>query len=270
MATDYEQQIDPARDYAERRGIAFRARMAEMVREYSLETVHDRIGDIIFNGGFRHNEAVRSGPEGESAGSSVRQDVEAVARDAGMDTENAMRHARRLVLVRHAHACDEILDAKRQGIEPTIDQRRELGAARRVFEEVRPFGWQDAEAAYSKDNGLAREAGTGKVDRAIRALQLETELRTDQDRADRFVERFRGLKQAGERQYAAGDYSGHRAARAEMGNMVAGLERDPQLESLLEGRKKQLGISMDFDSGMSLGQQLALSHGLGRGRGIGL
>ena len=52
--------------------------------------------------------------------------------------------------------------------------------------------------------------------------------------------------------------------------MVAGLERDPQMESLLEGRKKQLGISMDFDSGMKLGRQLALSHGLGRGRSIGL
>jgi hypothetical protein len=52
----------------------------------------------------------------------------------------------------------------------------------------------------------------------------------------------------------------------EMGNMAMSLERDPQMESLLEGRKKQLGISMDFDSGMRLGRQLALSHGLGRGR----
>jgi hypothetical protein len=79
------------------------------------------------------------------------------------------------------------------------------------------------------------------------------------------VERFRELKQTGERQYAAGDYSGYRSAR-EMGNMAMSLERDPQMESLLEGRKKQLGISMDFDSGMRLGRQLALSHGLGRGR----
>lgn len=63
---------------------------------------------------------------------------------------------------------------------------------------------------------------------------------------------------------------GYHAARAEMGNMAMSLERDPQMESLLEGRKKQLGISMDFDSGMRLGRQLALSHGLGRGRSIGL
>jgi hypothetical protein len=55
-----------------------------------------------------------------------------------------------------------------------------------------------------------------------------------------------------------------------MGNMAMSLERDPQMESLLEGRKKQLGISMDFDSGMRLGKQLALSHGLGRGRDLGI
>ena len=134
---------------------------------------------------------------------------------------------------------------------------------------MRPYGWQDAEAAYAKDESLAHEAGAGKVNRAIRALQLETEIRTSPERrADRFVERFHVLRQTGERQYAAGDYSGYRAARAEMGNMVAGLERDPQLESLLEGRKRDLGIS--FDSGMGIGRDLALSHGLGRGRGLGI
>lgn len=31
--------------------------------------------------------------------------------------------------------------------------------------------------------------------------------------------------------------------------MAKSLERDPQMESLLEDRKKQLGIDMDFDSG---------------------
>ena len=84
------------------------------------------------------------------------------------------------------------------------------------------------------------------------------------------MERFRDLKQSGERQYAAGNYSGYHAARAEMGNMAMSLERDAQMDSLLRGRERELGISMDFDSGMKLGRQLALNHGLGRGRGIGL
>src|SRR5690606_1620344 len=101
--------------------------------------------------------------------------------------------------------------------------------------------------------------------------QLETEIRTSPEhRADRFVERFQELRQTGERQYAAGNYSGYRSARAEMGNMAMSLERDAQMECLLEGRKKELGSSMDFDSGMRLGGHLALSHGLGRGRDLGI
>ena len=99
----------------------------------------------------------------------------------------------------------------------------------------------------------------------------ETELRTDPGlRADRFVERWQKLHRASDQRYAAGDYAGHRAARAEMGNMAHSLERDPQMESLLAGRKRELGIS--FDSGRSLGRELAFHHGIdfGRGRGLGL
>ena len=135
------------------------------------------------------------------------------------------------------------------------EQRHELGTARREFDEVRPYGWQDAEAAYSKDNTLAHEAGTGRIGRTVRALYQETELRLDMQRADDFVDRWQKLDRASERQYAAGDYSGYKTARKEMGNMAYSLERDPQMESLLANRKRELGI--DFDSGHSLGRNLA-------------
>ena len=174
-------------------------------------------------------------------------------------------------MIRHARASDAILDAKQQGLTPSDEQRRELGAARRAFEEVRPHGWQDAEAAYAKDGELAREAGSGRINRAIRALQLETEIRTDPQRwADRFVERWQKLDQTSQRQYQAGDMSGYKSTRAAMGNMAMSLERDPQLESILANRKRELGI--DFDTGRRLGRELAFSHGIGfgRGRGIGL
>jgi hypothetical protein len=46
--------------------------------------------------------------------------------------------------------------------------------------------------------------------------------------------------------------------------------RDPQLESILANRKRDLGI--EIESGRRLGLELAFNHGidLGRGRGIGL
>ncbi|MCV2449591.1 Ti-type conjugative transfer relaxase TraA [Paracoccus sp. DMF] len=268
MATDYEQQIDPAPSYAERRGITSHAHDAVVEQVHARNNAVDRIGDIIFS--VRELRDGAEGPERETSGRGIRQEIEAVAQDAGIDPEDALRHARRMALIRHAHAIGEVFNAEDAG-KASPAQWEELVDSRKAFDEVRPYGWQDAEAAYAKDESLTHEAGSGKVNRAIRALQLETEIRTSPERrADRFVERFRDLKQTGERQYAAGNYSGYRSARAEMGNMAMSLERDPQMESLLEGRKKQLGISMDFDSGMRLGRQLALSHGLGRGRGIGL
>lgn len=265
MATDYE----PAQSYAERRGITAHARDAAVEQIRVSSNAVDRIGDIIFSVHELRDGA--EGPERETTGREIKQEIEAVARDAGIDSEDALRHARRMALIRHAHAVGQVFNAEDAGSKVSPAQWEELVDSRKAFDEVRPYGWQDAEAAYAKDESLAHEAGSGKVNRAIRALQLETEIRNSPERrADRFVERFRDLKQTGERQYAAGNYSGYRSARAEMGNMAMSLERDPQMESLLEGRKKQLGISMDFDSGMRLGRQLALSHGLGRGRGIGL
>ena len=263
MATDYE----PAQGYAERRGIISHAHDAAVEQVHARNNAVDRIGDIIFS--VREARDGAEGPERETTGKGIRQEIEAVAQETGIDPEDALRHARRMALMRHAHAVGQVFDAEDAGTKASPTQWDELVDARRTFGAVRLYGWQDAEAAYAKDESLAHEAGSGKVNRAIRALQLETEIRTSPERrADRFVERFRDLKQTGERQYAAGNYSGHRAARAEMGNMVASLERDPQLESLLEGRKRDLGIS--FDSGMGIGRDLALSHGLGRGRGLGI
>lgn len=265
MATDY----DPAQSYAERRGITSHARDAAVEQMRVPDNALDRIDDIIFD--VREPRDGAEGPERETTGRRITQEIEAVARDAGIDSEDALRHARRMALIRHAHAVGQVFNAEDAGSKASPAQWEELVDARKTFDAVRPYGWQDAEAAYAKDESLAHEAGSGKVNRAIRALQLETEIRTSPERrADRFVERFRELRQTGDRQYAAGNYSGYRSARAEMGNMAMSLERDPQMESLLEGRKKQLGISMDFDSGMKLGRQLALSHGLGRGRSIGL
>jgi hypothetical protein len=151
------------------------------------------------------------------------------------------------------------------------EQVKELQEARRVFEKVRPHGTHDAEAAYKKDPELVREAAGGQLNRAIRALQFETELRTDPGRrADRFVESWQKLDLTSQRQYQAGDMSAYKATRSAMGDMAKGLERDPQLESILANRKHELGIA--FESGRRLGIELAFSHGidLGRGRSIGI
>jgi len=273
MATDYEQQIDPAQDYAERRGITFRARVAQIMRKLVPENVRDRIEDIIDGlrspgDGVPGTDAVKQ-PEREIAGKEAEREAAIRVQEAELDPEQAIRRARGQAFVRHARAVDAIFRAQAQDIAAMPEQIEELQEARTGFDKLRPHGSHDAEAVYKRNPELATEAASGDQDRALparRALQLETETRQNPHlRADHFVERFQELKQAGERQYAAGDISGYRSIRAEMGNMVMGLERDPQLESLLEGRKRDLGIS--FESGMGISRDLALGLGLGRGRG---
>jgi hypothetical protein len=147
------------------------------------------------------------------------------------------------------------------------------------WHEERPYGSHDAEAAYKKNPELAQEAAAGRVNRTIRALQLETEIRTGRDagppldpqhRADRFVERWQKLDRTSQHQYREGDMSGYKATRSAMGAMAKSLERDPQIESLLANRKRDLGIQ--FETGRRLGDEIAFHAGidLGRGRGIGL
>ena len=261
MASDYE-RADPAQDYAERRGITFRERVAEIVRKVLPEKVRN-----MFDGLRPSAEAV-PGPDGAR-----RPEREAPERKVANDPEAALRKARTKALVRHARAVDAIFDIQERGGKASPAQMKELQEARKVFEEVRPYGSHDAEAVYKENPELVREAAGGQVNRAIRALQLETELRTDPSRrADRFVERWQKLDGASQRQYQAGDMSGYKATRSAMGDMAKSLQRDPQLESLLANRKRELGIGGNFGSGRRLGDELAFTHGidLGRGRSIGL
>ncbi|MER9187079.1 Ti-type conjugative transfer relaxase TraA [Mesorhizobium australicum] len=287
MASDYE-QVDPAQVYAERRGITFRERVVEIVRRIVPEKLRDRIGGLLDGlrspadaetgqnrgrGPGRENvgaKIVDGGPwlGQEAPGSGAHRDT-----DAAVSPEAALRRARTSALVRHARAIDAILrtgDADGQG---SPDQMRELTDARSAFEKVRPHGWRDAEAAYAKNPELVREAGAGRVNRIVLALQLEAEIRTGMDidpsrQADRFVERWQKLDRMGREQYQTGDVSGYKSTRMAMSDMAKSLERDPQLESLLANRKRDLGIHSD--TGRRLGAELAFSHGIGRGQGIGL
>jgi Ti-type conjugative transfer relaxase TraA len=259
MASDYEQR-DPAQGYAERRGITFRERVAEIVRKIVPEKVRN-----LFDG-LRPSADAVPGPD-----DARKPEREAPERKAAEESDAALRKARTKALVRHARAVDAIFDMQERGGKASPAQVKELQEARKVFEEVRRYGSHDAEAAYKKKPELVREAAGGQVNRAIRALQLETELRTNPSRrADRFVQRWQKLDHTSQRQYQAGDIAGYKATRSAMGHMAKSLEHDPQLESILANRKRDLGIA--FESGRRLGQELAFTHGIdiGRGRSIGI
>jgi hypothetical protein len=275
MASDYEQR-DPVQSYAERRGITFRERVAEIVRKVVPEKVRNMFDGLRspseVPGGDAGLRPERDTPERERNGTPApRRATEEPERKPAEDAEREARRVRTRALVRHARAVETIFAARELGLKASPEQVKELQNSRRAFEEVRPYGSVDAEAAYKKNPELASDVAGGRLNRAIRALQLETELRVNPGRyADRFVRRWQELGHTSQRQYQAGDMSGYRSTRSAMGDMARSLERDPQLESILENRKRELGIS--FESGRRLGLELAFTHGidLGRGRGLGI
>jgi hypothetical protein len=192
MASDYK-RADPAQLYAERRGITFRERVVEIVRSVVPEKVREMLdalrspSDVL--GPDRGQKPERETPERETTGSGAeRRETEAPERKVAEDPETELRRMRTRALVRHARAVDAIFEAQEMGGEASPERVKELQNARKVFGEVRPYGSHDAEAAYKKDPELAREAAGSRVNRAIRALQLETELRIHPERrADHFV-----------------------------------------------------------------------------------
>ena len=138
MASDYEHR-DPAQNYAERRGITFRERVAEIVRKVVPERVRN-----MFDGLRPSDEAL------PGTGGARRPQREAPERQVVEGPEAALRKARTKALVRHARAVNAIFDRQNRGGKASPEQVKELQEARKVFEKVRPYGSHDAEAAYKK------------------------------------------------------------------------------------------------------------------------
>jgi Ti-type conjugative transfer relaxase TraA len=241
MASDYPRE--PESQFAERRGIAFRERAAQLVRKIPEEA----------RGMF---DGLRL-PVGRAA-------------EPARSPEDEARRARRNIVARHARAVASIFDSFYKGDAANPDQVKEIREARKDLNALREHASHDLETAYKKDPPLASEAAGGNFTRAMRAMQLEAEIRADPVlRADRFVERWNKLSARANRAYVAGDIDSRKSARNEMAGMAKSLERDPQMESILAARKVELGITID--TGRRLGAELAFSQGIdfGRGRGLG-
>ncbi|WP_299015115.1 Ti-type conjugative transfer relaxase TraA [uncultured Caulobacter sp.] len=170
---------------------------------------------------------------------------------------------------RHARATADVMRMNDRGLPVLAHQRRALEIAREAMNEIGPHAAKDLERAYVREPGLAAEVASGRTQRAIRALQLEAEVRSDPRlRADRFVQRWQGLERQRTALYREGDMTGASQARDRMGAMAKSLQRDPQVESLLRGRRAELGLPSNM--GRSVGQGLIEYLGIGRGRGLGI
>jgi len=236
MASDYS----PEQLYAERRGITFRQRIVEIARQ-----LPERAKSIFAN--FRpHAQKLEPLP-----------------------TEQANLSNQRRAVERFARAADDMAQMREQGLPVLPHQRDALEKAGKTLDAIRPHAAADLASALQRQPELTREAADGRSQGAIRAMQLEAEIRADPvQRADRFVNDWQRLGQARVVMQQNGNDNGARRVAGRMADMAKGLERDPQVESLLRNRTRELGLGKDI--GRDLSRDLAASVSFERTRSIGM
>jgi Ti-type conjugative transfer relaxase TraA len=236
MATDYS----PEQRFAERRGITFRERIIEIARQ-----LPERAKSIF--AGFRP-QAQKLEP---------------------MPTEQADLSNQRRAVERFARAADDMAKMREQGLPVLPHQRDALDKAGKALDAIRPHAAADLASALQRQPELTREAADGRSQGAIRAMQLESEIRADPvQRADRFVNDWQRLGQARAVMQQGGNDNSARRVAGRMADMAKGLERDPQVESLLRNRTRELGLGKDI--GRDLSRDLAASVSIERTRSIGM
>lgn len=236
MASDYK----PEQQFAERRGVTFRQRIAEIARQ-----LPERAKSIF--AGFRP----------------LAHKLEA------LPTEQVGLSDQRRAVVRYARAAANIGQMRAQGLPILPHQREALERTGKALNAIRPHAAADLVSALQRQPELAREAADGRSQGAIRAMQLEAEIRADPiQRTDRFVSDWQRLGQARQAMQRDGDIKGAQRLTNRMTDMAKGLERDAQVESLLRGRIRELGIKTEL--GRDLARDLAASVTMERSRSIGM
>ncbi|MEG3143174.1 Ti-type conjugative transfer relaxase TraA [Sphingomonas sp. RT2P30] len=170
---------------------------------------------------------------------------------------------------RYARTASDIVRMRREGLEALPHQRAAFAEAGAALNVIRPEGARDLRNALNAEPALIDQAASGKTAAAIRAMALESEVRIDtSQRADRFVSDWQRKTKVLDRLNRVGDYDQIDRARQDLTSMAKSLHRDPQLESLLRNRHKDLGIGDLREK--SLSQGLLELPGLSRSRGLGL
>jgi len=170
---------------------------------------------------------------------------------------------------RTSRSAEAVLQARASGGPVLEHQKVALERATEALDQIRPGASRDLASAMQRDPALLRDAAAGRSGPMIEAMAQEARVRADPNlRADRFVERWQQLSQDRDRLYRAGDMTGRKKLGQEMAGMAKSLERDPQVESLLRNRTRELGLEMGMERGRDLGRQLTQDLGIGRDRGL--
>ena len=191
------------------------------------------------------------------------------AKESPARAEQGQDRDYRRAVERASRSAEAVLQARASGGPVLEHQKVALECAGQALDQIRPGASRDLASAMQRDPVLLREAAAGRSGPMIEAMAQEARVRADPNlRADRFVERWQQLSQDRDRLIQAGDMTGREKAGKEMAGMAKSLERDPQVESILRNRTRELGLEMGINQNRELARELTRDLGLGRGLGM--
>ena len=189
---------------------------------------------------------------------------------------------------RFARVTKEIVDVRRAGAKELPHELDNYRKARHELDALRPGGANDLREAFGKSYKLTSEAAEGRTAGAIAAMDRQDAARAAErvaaeraarDRARLAAEAKRlaaetekraelfvaAWKKDSARASQAPTYAARDEARANLTSMAKSLHRDPQLESLLDNRRAELGLKSSGTGSLShdLQRHLGLSRGIG-------
>lgn len=169
----------------------------------------------------------------------------------------------------YGRAVQDVLKIQEQGLRPIGLQQQALRTAAKNLDYQREHGARDLHAAFAKEPALVDETGKGQTRRAIQAMMAESEIRIAADlRVDHFVNEWQTQTRQLIRMQKMGNLRGEEQALERIGHLANRLQRDPQLESLLRNRSRELGFgSLEK---RSLSQEIQGWLDRSRSRGLGL
>jgi hypothetical protein len=142
---------------------------------------------------------------------------------------------------RYARAVADIDRMKAQNLPALEYQKKTQVLAAQALETIAPGALRDLDNAFAREPALISEAANGRTATAIRAMQLEMEVRTNPElRADRFVQGWQQLR--AQRDALRGwDKEGARTQiEGRMKAMAQGVEKDPAMGAALASRANAL------------------------------
>jgi hypothetical protein len=158
---------------------------------------------------------------------------------AQTNTQNDQRRA----VERYARALSDIGKMQAQGLPVLPHQKDALEKAGKALDAIRPHAATDLAKALGRRPELIAESAGGRSQEAMRAMSQEAALRTDPAlRSERFVSDWQGLSAARKQLEHQGDRASVARVSAKLTELAKGLERDPQVEDLLRGKTRELGI----------------------------